>query len=76
MKYTNVEDLTDAELLDALYDWRCMMAEAFNGTRLPSDFPRRSLKDGGYRLNGKHLAFYQMHDYVVGRVDEHTTRIV
>lgn len=67
VKHTNVEDLTDIELLDALYDWHCLMAESFNGTKLPSDFPRRIVKDGSYRLNGKHLSLHELEMYVKER---------
>ena len=32
LEYCDVENLSDKELSDALYDWSCAMAHGFNGT--------------------------------------------
>lgn len=63
VEYCDVENLSDKELSDALYDWSCAMAHGFNGTPYPMDFPRFRLDVSGYKLQGKHLAFFAFENY-------------
>lgn len=52
-----IEEATDIELYRALYDWHCSMANAFNNSPYPSDYPLNK-KRYHYTLKGKHLCFY------------------
>lgn len=63
LEYCDVENLSDKELSDALYDWSCAMAHGFNGTPYPMDFPRFRLDVRGYKLQGKHLVFFAFENY-------------
>ena len=59
----DVEKMSNKELADVLYDWTCGMANSFNGTPYPKDFPRFHMVVKSYKLQGKHLAFFAFKDY-------------
>ena len=58
-----VEDATESDLGNYLYDWDCGMRNAFNGTPYPTDYPRCKLSVSSYTLDGGHLCFNQFQKY-------------
>jgi hypothetical protein len=67
MKYKNIENMTDQEILDYHYDWACCMKYSFNGRDFPKDYPRTKdfpLKSSALKYKGKHMTFYSLDEYV------------
>ena len=75
MKYYEVDELTDKELSDALYDWNCAMCHSFNGTPYPADVPRFDPR-GAYKHKGQHLAFYALKEYAEKRLQKPLMEII
>lgn len=63
-KTIKYEDLTDEELTKVYLDWNDNMANGFNGTNYPPDYPRSSYPAATrFTLNGKSPGFVGLAAY-------------
>lgn len=63
---TDIDQAPIQEISNVYYDWHHNMAKGFNGTPLPADVPRCKVPVS-YKLEGKHMAFYQLQSYIERR---------
>lgn len=59
----DVSECSEEVIKNYFYNWDCQMAKAFNGTKLPSDFPRDVQGVTSLKKEGRLLAFYQLKNY-------------
>ena len=57
---------TDANIIRGVYyNWDAGMAKAFNGTRLPKDYPKDTEGVRYLQLNGKAMGFWEFEAYCI-----------
>jgi len=59
----DITECSEEVIKNFFYNYDCEMAKSFNGTKLPSDFPRDTLGVTSLKKGDRTLAFFQLKNY-------------
>ena len=65
MRTQDIEKTEHSIIRDIYYNWGCGMANAFNGTRFPKDYPKDTQGVRHLELKGNAMGFTQFKDYCI-----------
>ena len=65
MRTQDIEKTEHSIIRDVYYNWNAGMANAFNGTRFPKDYPKDTQGVRHLELNGEAMGFWVFEDYCI-----------